>query len=134
MSRLIWVGVGAVGGIYAYRKGEQAVDAVRELGMLGTAQVVAAAAVHSLTALRTADAAQAHPIIVSAPVESPGLRIGGLRITRAEKASPGAPLASPQQPRAAIMDAGVVDITDPAERAVIGRRRGDDAAGRRKAR
>ena len=30
MSRILWVGVGAVGGIYAYRKTTQTIEGVRE--------------------------------------------------------------------------------------------------------
>ncbi len=30
MNRLLWVGVGAAGGIYAYRKTTQTIDGVRE--------------------------------------------------------------------------------------------------------
>lgn len=99
MARLIWIGMGAVGGVYAYRKGEQVVDAVREQGVIGTAQVVAAAAVHSAGVLR----AQQQP---TAPAQ-PGLRVGRFRITRAEGSAP-APASAP----AAIMGTGVIDITD----------------------
>ena len=43
MSRTFWVVVGAVGGVFAYRKGTQAADRARELGPLGSAQLAAQA-------------------------------------------------------------------------------------------
>ena len=43
MSRTFWVVVGAVGGVFAYRKGTQAASRARELGPLGSAQVAAQA-------------------------------------------------------------------------------------------
>lgn len=104
MARLFWIGVGAVGGVYAYRKGEQAVDTVREQGVIGTAQIVAAAAVQSAAVLRAQPA--------DAVAQPRGLRVGRFRITRADEPAPAPPLSP-----AAIMDTGVIDITDaPAPR------------------
>ena len=122
MARVIWVGVGAVGGVYAYRKGGQAVDAVREQGLLRTAQIVAAGALHSLVALRTThDPAPAAPFPQSDEAV-PGLRVGRFRISRADEQV--APVA-----RAAIMDTGdVIDITSGETR------RGTAAGTRRRAR
>lgn len=91
MARLIWIGVGAVGGVYAYRKGEQVVETVREQGVLGTVQLVATAA------LRAQPAAG----------ERRGVRVGRFRITRADDRAPAPPLGP-----AAIMETGVIDITD----------------------
>ena len=44
MSRTIWIAVGAVGGIYAYRRGQRAVDEARERGLVGNAQYAASTA------------------------------------------------------------------------------------------
>ena len=124
MARLVWIGVGAVGGIYVYRKGNQVADAVREQGLGGTAQVVAGAAV---AVLRNG---QPTPIVpATAAPEPAGLRIGRFRISRADESadtgasnqgalaagpsSAGAPAAAPAGP---IVDTGVVDITDAARR------------------
>ncbi len=43
MSRTFWVVVGAVGGVFAYRRGTSAVHRAKELGPLGSAQVAAQA-------------------------------------------------------------------------------------------
>jgi hypothetical protein len=122
MARLVWVGVGAVGGIYVYRKGERAVDAVREQGLAGTLQVVAAATLNAVVSLRSQPTAQHTVIAAHEPIG--GLRVGGFRITRARDAAP--------VPQAAIMDTGVVDITHSAPRPEADRRRARTAR-RRKA-
>ena len=44
MSRTFWVAVGAVGGIYAYRRGQRALDNAKERGFVGNVQVAAEAA------------------------------------------------------------------------------------------
>jgi len=114
VARLVWIGVGAVGGIYVYRKGGQVADAVREQGLGGTAQVVAGAAAAALRNGQPTTPAPADP----AP-EAVGLRIGRFRISRAdEPVVPGQALGGPAAaaPAAAIMDTGVVDITDAARR------------------
>lgn len=43
MSRLLWVGAGAVGGIYLYRKGERVWDEAKDRGIAGNASVLASA-------------------------------------------------------------------------------------------
>jgi hypothetical protein len=121
MARLVWVGVGAVSGIYVYRKGERAVDAVREQGLAGTMQVVAAATLNAVVSLRSQPAQQS---VIAAPEPIGGLRVGGFRISRAQDAAPA--------PRPAIMDTGVIDITDSAPRPEADRRRARTAR-RRKA-
>lgn len=40
-SRLFWVAVGAVGGVYAYRRGQRAVVDARERGLVGNVAAVA---------------------------------------------------------------------------------------------
>lgn len=43
MSRVVWVAVGAVGGVIAYRKGQRVADSARERSFLGNIQAVAGA-------------------------------------------------------------------------------------------
>lgn len=45
MSRTFWVAVGAVGGVYAYRRGQRAAAEARERGLVGNVQAAAGAAV-----------------------------------------------------------------------------------------
>ena len=105
MARVIWVGVGAVGGVYAYRKGGQAVDAVREQGIAGTVQIVAASALHAALALRTTPDATPAAAVRQSHAAAPGLRVGRFRISRVDGP---ATVVAP----AAIMDADdVIDIT-----------------------
>jgi hypothetical protein len=54
MSRLLWVGVGAAGGIYTYRKGQRAWDRAKERGVGGNAAVVAAATTSAVHTIRLA--------------------------------------------------------------------------------
>ena len=44
MSRVMWVAVGAVGGIYAYRRGQRALDEAKARGFVGNVQVAAGTA------------------------------------------------------------------------------------------
>ncbi|MDP4014749.1 MAG: hypothetical protein U0990_04565 [Candidatus Nanopelagicales bacterium] len=43
MGRLIWVGVGAAGGIYAYRRAERVWLEAKDRGVAGNATILAAA-------------------------------------------------------------------------------------------
>lgn len=38
MSRVVWIGVGAIGGVLAYRRGQRTVNAARERGLIGNVQ------------------------------------------------------------------------------------------------
>lgn len=53
MARLLWVGIGAAGGIYTYRRGQQAWDRAKERGVGGTAAVLAATTTSALHSLRS---------------------------------------------------------------------------------
>lgn len=44
MSRMLWVAVGAAGGIYAYRRGQRALDEAKARGFVGNVQVAAGTA------------------------------------------------------------------------------------------
>lgn len=52
MRRLVWVAVGAVGGIYAYRRGSALLADARERGVVLTAQQAAVSAVSTLSSAR----------------------------------------------------------------------------------
>jgi len=52
MRRLVWVAVGAVGGIYAYRRGSALVAEARERGVVLTAQQAALAAMSTVASAR----------------------------------------------------------------------------------
>ena len=52
MRRLVWVAVGAVGGIYAYRRGSVLVAQARERGVVLTAQQAAIAAMSTVASAR----------------------------------------------------------------------------------
>ena len=54
MSRLFWIAVGAAGGIWAYRRGQQVVADARERGVVLTAQQVALSTVSTITTVRGA--------------------------------------------------------------------------------
>jgi len=102
MGRLVWVGVGAVGGIYVYRRGEHVVQSLRQTDPVRLAR----AAVLGRREV---------PLAPAAEQASAGLRVGRFRITRSDEplavvlAQPG---PSPQLLQAAIMDAGAVDGVD----------------------
>ncbi len=44
MSRVLWVAVGAAGGIYAYRRGQRALEEAKARGFVGNVQVAAGTA------------------------------------------------------------------------------------------
>ena len=69
MSRTFWVAIGAIGGVYAYRRGQRAVDNARERGLVGNVHVAAetvgsvAAGAGRLVAL--AGGQSADPVVVN---------------------------------------------------------------------
>jgi len=73
MSRLIWVGVGAAGGIYGYRRGQRAWDRAKKRGPGGTAAVMFAATTSAVHAARVAildPYGSAPPAVVAIPADS----------------------------------------------------------------
>ena len=54
MSRVFWIAVGAAGGIWAYRRGQQVAAEARERGVVLTAQQVALSTVSTITTVRSA--------------------------------------------------------------------------------
>ena len=52
MRRLVWVAVGAVGGIVVYRRVERAVLQAREQGVVATVQQASASASHAVDVAR----------------------------------------------------------------------------------
>jgi hypothetical protein len=52
MRRIVWVAVGAAGGIFAYRRAQQALADARERGVVLSAQQVGASAVGAVNSAR----------------------------------------------------------------------------------
>lgn len=71
VSRTFWVAVGAIGGIYAYRRGQRALDDARERGLVGNVQVAAEAAASvaqgTSRLMALANGKSAAPIVVDYP-------------------------------------------------------------------
>lgn len=63
MSRLVWVGVGAVGGIYVYRRGQRVWQDAKDRGVAGNITILTTAATAMLAkdGSATADAPGARP-------------------------------------------------------------------------
>lgn len=85
MSRLLWMGVGAAGGIYVYRRGERAWERTKVRGVSGNATLLAATAAQWYGRLLAAQAQgdQVPPAGVEStarPRPGPGQRTG--RATR----------------------------------------------------
>lgn len=59
MRRIVWVAVGAAGGILAYRRAEQALADARERGFVLSAQQVGLSAVGAVTSARALAASAA---------------------------------------------------------------------------
>lgn len=53
MSKIVWLAVGAVGGIVLYRKGQSMVEEAREQGVIASAQKAGAAAAGTLATATT---------------------------------------------------------------------------------
>ncbi len=89
MSRLVWVGIGAVGGIYAYRRGQRVWEQTKERGVAGNTAAITrtATAVYrgiraaeqddvvdltgEATTARVIDAEPAQPVMVQTPADEP---------------------------------------------------------------
>ena len=116
MARLVWVGVGAAGGIYTYRKGEHLFQALQAQEAMRVMRVVKS------VGRRPRDPAMAlHPasggpsFVVAAPLT--GLRIGRFRITRTDDVIPSqVPEPAAQTQPEDTVNGAVVDITEAARR------------------
>lgn len=71
MRRVVWIAIGAVGGIYAYRRGQQALLDARERGVILSAQQVGLSAVAAMSGAR-ALAASAAAAVSAPPPDEPG--------------------------------------------------------------
>ena len=74
MSRTFWVAVGAVGGIYAYRRGQRAVAEARERGFVGNvayASETVASVAQGASKIVSLAAGQAPPVVVDYQSLSP---------------------------------------------------------------
>lgn len=75
MRRLVWVAIGAAGGIVVYRRAQQALADARERGLVQSAQQVGMSAAGALTAARTlAAGATASGAAAARVIGSPGAR------------------------------------------------------------
>lgn len=67
VGRLIWVAVGAAGGVYVYRRGQRLIEEAREKGVVGSVTAATgsaaglAASARSLLAARAATGGQTRP-------------------------------------------------------------------------
>lgn len=61
MSRLVWVALGAAGGVYAYRRGQRLLDEARERGIVGSVQAATGSATNLAVAARGLMAGSAAP-------------------------------------------------------------------------
>ena len=52
MSRLVWVALGAAGGVYAYRRGQRLLEEARERGVVGSVQAATGSATNLAVAAR----------------------------------------------------------------------------------
>jgi hypothetical protein len=128
---MIWLGVGAAGGIYVYRKGERLVERARTEG-------VTAAALHVARSARSAAELLAAPAAAPVPDRGPdprgadrerSVRVGRYRLAVGPPPTGQQAAAAPQPPpRAAqapgvVRDTGTIDITDGAAATAGVRRR-----------
>ena len=83
MRRIVWVAVGAAGGIYAYRRGAQLLADARERGVVLSAQQAGLSAVSALAAAKSiATAATAGVGTQAAPGTGSAARIPGMAAAR----------------------------------------------------
>lgn len=68
MRRLVWLGVGAAVGVYAYRRGQQWWVDAREQGMTVTAQQVGSAALSAIATVGRAAQSSGDPALVRARI------------------------------------------------------------------
>ena len=72
MRRLVWVAVGAVGGVLAYRKAQEALADARERGVVLSAQQVGLSAATALATARAAAAGAAAAVDHRGAAPAPG--------------------------------------------------------------
>ena len=53
MGRMIWVAIGAAGGVYAYRRGSRLLEEARQRGLVGSMQAATGSAAGLATTART---------------------------------------------------------------------------------
>ena len=71
MGRLIWVAIGAAGGVYAYRRGQRLLEEARERGVVGSVQAATGSAAGLASTARSLLAARPQPA-TPAPARSSG--------------------------------------------------------------
>jgi hypothetical protein len=126
MARMVWIGIGAAGGVYAYRKGEQAMERVRAEGVVGSAALLAKNARAAVDRLSSDPGPAAPPATAAADPAPRGLQVGSFRVTRAARptgpATAPAPAALSAGTPVPVGDTGI-DITDGATATAGARRR-----------
>jgi len=88
MSRTFWVAVGAVGGIYAYRRGQRAVTDAKDRGFVGNVQLATdtvASVAQGASKLVSVAAGQHRPVVVE--YESLSQVPAGVQITPVRRTS-----------------------------------------------
>ena len=133
MGRLVWVGVGAAGGIYTYRKGERLVQAVQGQEAMRVVRVVASVGRRPRDPAMALHPASGGPTVMMAAHQA-GLRVGRFRITRTDEqvvvpVEPAVRYCEPEPEPQGTEDGAVVDITEAARR-----RRRPGVTARRRAR
>lgn len=96
MGRMIWVAIGAAGGVYAYRRGTRLLDEARQRGLVGSMQAAtgsaAGLATTAKTLLQAAGGAPKAP--ATAPASSAATGAAAARVlaeARTRTPTPGAP-------------------------------------------
>ena len=123
MSRVIWVAVGSAGGIYAYRRGQRALDEAKARGFVGNVQVAAGTAasvaqgVSKVAALAAGQPATPVVVDYASAAELPaGVQVTPVRrtaLSRRQKRVPATALRLE-----ALNPDGVVDVREMHSRAV----------------
>ena len=94
MGRMIWVAIGAAGGVYAYRRGARLLDEARQRGLVGSMQAATGSAAGLATTakslLKAAGTAPKAP--VGAPASSAATGAAAARVlAEARTRTPGTP-------------------------------------------
>ena len=82
MGRMIWVAIGAAGGVYAYRRGTRLLDEARQRGLVGSMQAATGSAAGLATTAKSLLQAAGGPPKdpVAAPVSSAATGAAAARV------------------------------------------------------
>ncbi|MGI9196423.1 MAG: hypothetical protein ACR2KE_03075 [Candidatus Nanopelagicales bacterium] len=90
MGRMIWVALGAAGGVYAYRRGQRLLDEARERGVVGSMQAATGSAAGLAAQARTllqAAGGTGRPAPAPAPVSSAASGAAAARVLAQSRGS-----------------------------------------------